>query len=653
MTHPLSTAPYGSWASPIGADDVARGEVMLEWAGFVGNEVWWTEPLPEQGGRAALMRGGPAGPVEALGGDWDVRTRTIEYGGRPWLAVSVDPADGVVFVHGPDQRLYRWRPDADPIALTPPGQWSGELRYADFAVRGDEVWCVRETVADQEGTDVTRHLVAVPLDGTGVVDPGRIRRLAASHHFMTSLRIEPDGTRVVWVGWNHPDMPWDATELMIADITADNGLTTPRVLLGADRRQSITQVDWAVDGSGRLYAVTDPDGWWNVHEVDADGTIRNLRPAAEEFGDAIWRMGDRWCLPLENGTLAVLHGVGERRLGILGPDGTLEDPAGFAAIGTEWLYAATDGRRVAAICTGPRRRRTVVLADPADGTATVIRPPAGTDFDAYATTPYQRSFTGDDGRDIHAYVYPPYSPDHSGPAGELPAWAVLVHGGPTSRSYLAPRTEISFFTSRGIGVVDVQYGGSTGYGRAYRERLRENWGVTDVQDCAAVARGLVAEGLADTSRLAIRGASAGGWTAAASLCAEPELYRAAALYYPLLDPVGWAVDGAHDFESRYLEGLIGPWPATKDRYEERSPLVGAGRIRAAFVLFQGLSDKVCPPAQSQVMVDRLAGTGVDCRYLTFDGEGHGFRRAETVVQALHTELLLYGEVFGFTPQLNR
>jgi dipeptidyl aminopeptidase/acylaminoacyl peptidase len=652
MAHGQRTAPYGSWTSPIGAGDVARGEALLEWVGFVGGEVWWTEALPEEGGRAALMRGGPDGPVEALPGRWDVRTRVIEYGGSPWLALSADPADGIVFTHGPDQRVYRWRPGTDPVPLTPPGSWSAELRYAHFAVRGDEVWCLRETVADRAGTQVTRQLVAVPLDGSGAAS-GRVRELAASHDFMTGPRIEPGGDRVVWLGWNHPAMPWDATELMIADITPEGRLGAPRVLLGdlagAEPRQSVTQAEWAADGSGTLYAVTDPDGWWNVHEVSPDGAVRNLRPAQEEFGDALWRIGQRWCLPLHDGTLAVVHGTGQRKLGILSPDGSLRDPDGFAEAGTEWLSPATDGRRVAAVCAGPRRRRTVVLADPADGVVTVVRPPSGTELDAWATTPYPRTLAGQEGQQIHAYVYPPHSPDHTGPEDELPPWLIFAHGGPTSRSHLVLRADISFFTSRGIGVVDVQYGGSSGYGRAYRERLRENWGVTDVRDCAAVARGLVAEGLADPARLAIRGGSAGGWTAAASLCAEPELYSAAGLYFPLLDPVSWAASGTHDFESRYLDSLIGPWPEARERYEARSPLAAADRIRAPFVLLQGMEDKVCPPAQSRLMVERLHGRGVRCRYLTFEGEGHGFRKAENIVAGLHAELELYGEALGFTP----
>ncbi|MFJ8591182.1 alpha/beta hydrolase family protein [Streptomyces sp. NPDC093598] len=638
------TLPYGTWDSPVGAEDAARGDALLEWTGFLGDDVCWTEVLPEEEGRSGLMTRTAHGIHEVLPGRWDVRTRVIEYGGRPWLALSDRAEDGIVFSHGPDQRVHRWRPGTDPVPLSPAGAWPGELRYADFAVRGDEVWCLRETVTDASARTAERHLVALPLDGSAAGDPSRVRELAATHHFMTGPRVEPGGDRVAWLGWDHPDMPWDTTDLMVADIRPDGTLGVATPLMGGGG-ESVTQADWAVDGSGRLYAVSDPDGWWNVHEIGADGLPRNLCPRPEEFGEALWRIGLRWCLPLLDGGLAVVHGVGERRLGVLTADGTLTD---FAGPATEWHFASTDGRRVAAVCSSPGRRRSVVLADPADGAVRVVRAPAGASLDAYATTPYRRTYTGADGEPVHAHVYPPHHPDTTGPEGEPAPWLVLAHGGPTSRTHLVLNQEISYFTSRGIGVLDVQYGGSTGYGRAYRERLRGTWGLTDVQDCATAVRGLVAEGLADPRRIAIRGGSAGGWTAAASLAAEPDLYRAAGIYYPVLDPVTWR-DETHDFESRYLDTLIGPWPDAEDRYAKQSPLHGAAHIRAPFVLLQGLDDTVCPPAQAERLLALTDDRSVPYRYLAFPGEGHGFRRTATIADSLTAELLLYGRALGFAP----
>ncbi|MFK0050149.1 alpha/beta hydrolase family protein [Streptomyces sp. NPDC090741] len=646
MTAARQPLPYGSWPSPVAPEDAARGDALLEWVGFLGADVCWTEVLPEQDGRSALMRRTPGGVREVLASGWDVRTRVIEYGGRPWLALGDRAEDGIVFTHGPDQRVYRWQPGGDPVPLSPAGAWPGELRYADFAVRGAEVWCLRETVGDEQAVEAVRHLVALPLDGRAATDPGAVRELAATHHFMTGPRIEPGGDRVAWLGWDHPDMPWDTTDLMVAEIRADATLARAVPLMGG-RGESVTQTEWAADGSGTLYAVSDPDGWWNVHAIPRDGRPRNLCPRPEEFGEALWRIGLRWCLPLLDGRLAVVHGVGERRLGILAADGTLTD---FEGPATEWHFAATDGRRIAAVVSSPGQRRTVVLADPADGSVDIVRAPSGGALDAYATRPYRRTYRGPGGEDVHAHVHPPYHPGFTGPDGELPPWLVFVHGGPTSRSHLVLNQEISYFTSRGIGVLDVQYGGSTGYGRAYRERLRHSWGLTDVDDCATAVRGLIAEGLADPGRIAIRGGSAGGWTAVASLVAEPDLYRAAGIYYPVLDPVSWrAKGGTHDFESRYLDGLIGPWPEAADRYEKQSPLSGAESIRTPFVLLQGLDDTVCPPAQAERLLQRIDATRAPHRYLTFEGEGHGFRRSATVADSLRAELRLYGQALGFSP----
>ncbi|MFI5617755.1 alpha/beta hydrolase family protein [Streptomyces sp. NPDC051567] len=646
MTATRDRLPYGSWPSPVTPEDAARGDALLEWVGFLGADVCWTEALPEQDGRSGLMRRTPRGTAEVLPDGWDVRTRVIEYGGRPWLALSDRAEDGIVFTHGPDQRVYRWRPGTDPVPLSPAGAWPGELRYADFAVHGEEVWCLREAVGDEHAVTAVRHLVALPLDGRAAEDPGAVRELATTHHFMTGPKVEPGGGRVAWIGWNHPDMPWDTTELMAAEILADGTLAPARPLMGGDG-ESVTQTEWAADGSGTLYAVSDPDGWWNVHAIPRDGTPRNLCPRPEEFGEALWRIGLRWCLPLLDGRLAVVHGVGERRLGVLAADGTLTDLADPA---TEWHFAATDGRRVAAVVSSPAQRRTVVLADPDEGTVEVVRAPADGALDAYATVPARRTYRGPDGERVHAHAYPPHHPGLTGADGELPPWLVFAHGGPTSRSHLVLNQEISFFTSRGIGVLDVQYGGSTGYGRDYRERLRHTWGVTDVADCATAIRGLIAEGLAAPGRIAIRGGSAGGWTAVASLVAEPDLYRAAGIYYPVLDPVSWRAEGGtHDFESRYLDGLIGPWPEAADRYGKQSPLSGAESIRTPFVLMQGLDDTVCPPAQAERLLELTDPARAPHRYLTFEGEGHGFRRSATVADSLRAELRLYGQALGFTP----
>ncbi|MFD5468099.1 alpha/beta hydrolase family protein [Kitasatospora sp. NPDC127059] len=648
MADRARSAPYGTWPSPVTPADVVRSGVLVEWVGFLGADPCWTEVLPEDGGRNALMRRGPDGAaVQVLPPGWDVRSGVIEYGGRPWTAVSDRADDGVVFSHRGDQRLYRWSPGREPVPLSPEPPAGTQLRYCDFAVRGSEVWSLRETVLDEAGTEVRRHLVALPLDGGAAEDPKAVRELAATHAFLTGPRLSPDGGRVCWLGWDHPNMPWDGSELMAAGIRPDGTLDEPVRLLGG-AREAVVQADWAADGSGRLYAVSDPAGWWNVHELGPalhpDGAVRALHPAEEEFGEAPWRIGLRWLLPLRDGTLATVHGTGRRRLGLLAPDGGLTD---LDLPYTEWSSVATDGRRIAAVVAGPEHRRTVVLVDPARGTAEVVRAPLRA-HEEYASRPVVRTFQGPDSP-VHAYVHPPYHPEYRGPAGELPPYLVFVHGGPNSRSQPVRNQEFSYFTSRGIGVVDVQYGGSSGFGRAYRERLRGRWGQVDVQDCATAVRALVAEGLADPARIAIRGASAGGWTAILSALAEPELYRAAGLYFPVLDPVTWRTGGTHDFESRYTDALIGPWPQQRAAYEERSPVRLAEGLDVPVVLFQGELDGICPPAQAERLVDRLVRAGLPHTYLLFPGERHGFRRRDTVVRCLEAELDLYGRTLGFDP----
>ncbi|MFF7974929.1 prolyl oligopeptidase family serine peptidase [Streptomyces sp. NPDC007905] len=643
----MRIAPYGTWTSPIQAADAAVGEARREWVGFVGDQVWWTETRPWEGGRAALVGRTPDGSVcDVLGTGWNVRSRVIEYGGRPWLALGRDASAGFVFTQGDDQRVYRSVPGSVPAPLTAEPPFAAGARYADFARVGEEVWCLRETLADPAGTRVRRELVALPLDGSAATDPAAVRVLAASHHFMTGPKVSPDGRRVAWIGWDHPHMPWDTTAVLCADVRPD-GTLRPAVQVAGGPGISVGQVEWAPDRPGALYVLSDPDGWWNIHEIGPAGDSRCVCSRAEEFGEPLWRIGAQWFLPADDGRLFVVHGTSERRLAVLRRDGSLRDvPAPYS----EWAALATDGRRIAGTAAGPRRHSSVVLVDPDPPTGTarleVLR---GAEPEHADWLPHGRHevFTNDDGEDVHAFVYLPHNPEFTAPEDELPPFLVQAHGGPTTRSQLVVNHEIAYFTSRGIGIVDVQYGGSTGFGRSYRERLRGNWGVVDVRDCAAVARGLVARGLADPERIGIRGGSAGGWTAAASLASEPGLYRVAGIYYPLLDPEEWRDRGTHDFESRYLDSLVGPWPQAAGRYAQVSPLRRADRIRAPFVIMQGTEDPVCPPRQAERFLERLRGGDVPHAYLAFEGERHGFRRAETVVACLNAELSAYGQVFGF------
>ncbi|GAA0908732.1 LpqB family beta-propeller domain-containing protein [Streptomyces thermoalcalitolerans] len=646
----MQTLPYGSWPSPVDAALVAAHGGRPEYVGFVGDEVWWTEPRPEEGGRRALVRrrheeSSPAGCVEetVLPAPWNVRSRVIEYGGRPWTGTVWDGAPLVVFVNFADQRLYRYEPGGEPRPLTPVSAVGGGLRWADPLLRPErgEVWCVLEEFTGDGPTDVRRLLAAVPLDGSAAGDRAAVRELTDDRHrFVTGPRLSPDGRRAAWLAWDHPRMPWDGTELKVAEVGEDGSLGAPRTAAGGPD-ESIVQADWAADGS--LLYVSDRSGWWNLYR---DGTP--LCPREEEFGGPLWTLGRRWFAPLDNGLIAVVHGRGTTALGILDPEtGEIADAAGPW---TEFdATLAAQGEHVVTVAAGPRSAHEIVELDTRTGRTRVIGAAHDDPVDpAYYPEPQTRTFTGPDGREIHAHLYPPHHPECAAPDGELPPYIVGAHGGPTGRASSTLDLGIAYFTSRGIGVVQVDYGGSTGYGREYRNRLRGQWGVVDVEDCAAVALALAEEGIADRARLAIRGGSAGGWTAAVSLTTT-DVYACGTILYPVLDLTGWGSGETHDFESRYLESLIGPLAEVPDRYAERSPVERADRLTAPFLLLQGLDDVICPPAQCERFLARLQGRGVPHAYLTFEGEGHGFRRADTLVRALEAELSLYAQVFGLGP----
>ncbi len=632
--------PYGTWPSPIDAALAAAHDGRPDWVGIVGEETWWTEPRPGEGGRRALIRRRADGREESLlPPPWNVRTRVIEYGGRPWTAVAGEGTPLVVFTHFADQRLYRYEPGGTPRPLTPLSPVGGGLRWAEPHIdlaRG-EVWCVLEEFTGEEPGDVRRVLAAVPLDGSAAEDRAAVRELTGDgHRFVTGPRLSPDGRHAAWLAWDHPRMPWEGTELRVAEVGEDGTLREARTVAGGPD-EAIAQVEWSTDG--RILYTSDRSGWWNLYR---DGNP--LCPREEEFGGPLWQLGLRWFAPLDNGLIAVVHGKGSTVLGILDPEsGEIVDAAGPW---TEFAGTlAAHGSRIVAVGASPRTAYEVVELDTTTGRARALGARHRDPVDpAYYPEPQIRVFTGPDGREVHAHVYPPHHPGHAAPDGELPPYVIWAHGGPTSRVPLVLDLEIAYFTSRGIGVAEVNYGGSTGYGRAYRERLREQWGVVDVEDCAAVARALAEEGTADPARLAIRGGSAGGWTTAASL-ATTDVYACGTVIYPVLDLTAWASGGTHDFESRYLEYLIGSFTEVPTRYTERSPVTHADRLTAPFLLLQGLDDVICPPAQCEELLARVQGQGVPHAYLTFEGEGHGFRRSDTMIRALEAELSLYAQVF--------
>jgi dipeptidyl aminopeptidase/acylaminoacyl peptidase len=695
-------AAYGTWKSPISAADVARGAVGVAYPSIAGGEVWWQERRPTEGGRTAIMAsaGASGEPRELLPAPWNARNRVHEYGGKSYLPVpSLSLAGGfdLVFANFADQRLYAAggavEAGIEPVPLTPA---ECGFRFADLVLSpdGQEIWCVRETVLPLEGPEsaegtvppagfhvgggmaVRREIVAVPLDGSAASSADAIRVLVSGAQFFAFPTPSPDGTKLAWINWNHPNMPWDGTELRVAPVSGkpesgepesgepESGSTasgsTVRVadaaLVMGGQEESVLAPLWRDDAT--LYVISDASGWWNLYEVAASAGAppRPLHPLAEEFAGPLWQLGGRPFELLRDGRLAVLHGLGEHHLGVLDPvSGELTgvELPGYRTTSGE---LAVSGTTVTTVAGGPHTPWSVLRVAATGEVEPMKGQPAAAADPAYLpdARPVQLSGGPNEGV-VHAIVYPPASPVVTGPEGELPPFLVNVHGGPTAHALPVLSLEKAFFTSRGIGVIDVNYGGSTGYGREYRNRLRGQWGIVDVGDAYTAALGLAESGDADRARLGIRGGSAGGWTALAAVTSGPALtgteeavFAAATSYYGVSDLRPFAVD-THDFESRYLDGLVGPLPEADSVYTERAPVGHVTGLTCPILLLQGLDDPIVPPSQSEAIAADLAAHGIRHAYIAFPGESHGFRKAETVIAALEAEMAFYGEIFGFTP----
>ncbi|MEU4542870.1 S9 family peptidase [Nonomuraea dietziae] len=604
------------WPSPISTTDVASSGLRLAWPSVVGDEVWWTEDRPDEGGRTTIVHRAADGTrTSLLAAPWNARSRVHEYGGQPYL---VTPR-GVVFVNFDDQRLYL-ATSVEPTPLTP----DDGSRYADLHLGEGHLWCVRE----RHDGKVTRSIVSVPLEG------GEPRELVTGSDFYAFPTLSPDGLHLAYICWNHPRMPWNGTELRVTRLADGNSWTVK-----GGSTESVLAPQWKDDS--HLYVVSDWSGWWNLYQIGIYGTSSQaLHPAEEEFAWPLWQLGGRPYLVLADGRLAVLHGQGDLRLGILDPEtGELRD---LDVPYSGWDPAlSADGATLVGVAYGAAIPRSIARLDTVTGRVEGLRRDIGELPDvAYLPTAEPVEFLSAFGRHVHAFLYRPANPEAT---AERPApYVVFVHGGPTGHSNSALDLEKAFFTSRGIGVIDVNYGGSTGYGRAYRDRLRGQWGVVDVEDTVAAAEWLAAEGLADPARIAVRGGSAGGWTVMAACC-RSSVFAGGVSYYGV-SALAALNAATHDFESRYTEWLVGPEdPAL---YASREPLALADGVTCPMLLLQGLDDPVVPPSQSSAFADALSERGVACTYLSFEGESHGFRRMETRTAALAAELAFYQQVFG-------
>jgi dipeptidyl aminopeptidase/acylaminoacyl peptidase len=638
-----TVAPYGSWVSPISAAELAGGAHPVDGARFVGDEVWWSELRPAQSGRNAVRRyDGQGQAVDVLPAPWNARTRVHEYGGSAWTTTD---AGVLVFAEFSDQRLYRLDAGSgEPVALSPVAAVASGMRFAEVTVVGDEVWAVRE----QHDTDgaITRDICAVPLDASAANDPARIRSIVAGSHFLAYPRLSPDGRRLAWIAWNHPQMPWDGTELRVADLDADGRCAAVQTLAGSTT-ESVLQPEWA--DADTLTFISDRSGWWNLYRLHLDprAEVEALYPMAHEFGGPLWTLGSRWYLPLGDGRLAVTHTLGLDRLALLDTATGQLDNVELPGLSTIRLRAVK-GDRVLAVSGGAQVATGLRLIDLGLGTVEAVRlsvdamPEAG-----YLSAAEPMTFSGVGGRDVHALVYPPANQDFQAPAGERPPYIAFVHGGPTAHETPLADLVKAYFTSRGIGIVDVNYGGSTGYGREYRERLRGQWGIVDVQDTVSAVLGLADAGLADRDRLTIEGGSAGGWTVLSALTST-DVFACGVSYFGVAELLQFALD-THDFESRYLDGLIGALPEQQSLYVERAPLSHVGELSCPVLLLQGLDDPVVPPSQAEMFRDALLAKGITHAYRAYEGESHGFRKAETIIDARESELSFYGQVMGFDP----
>jgi dipeptidyl aminopeptidase/acylaminoacyl peptidase len=627
-----TVAPYGSWRSPVGADLVAEGGVALDEVRTAGGAVLWLEGRPLEGGRQVVCRALPGGSAEDLTPEGlNVRTRVHEYGGGAYTVHG----DTVYFTSFADQRLYRHDPGAPPRPITPEPPAPAALRYADASLTPDGrlLVCVRERHEDGK---VSNELVALPAAGAAAPAV-----LAAGRDFYASPRCSPDGRRLAWLEWDHPDMPWDATELKVAALDPGGVGGAPAAVAGGPG-ESVFQPEWSPDGV--LHFVSDRSGWWNLYRATPDGRVEALAPMEEEVGSPQWVFAMSRYAFLPGGRVALVHGRGPlQRLGVLDPDGTLAD---LDLPFTSFHQLRAVGGRLACVAGSATRSTAVVVIDPAGGDVEVLRRGrARTPDPGYLSVPRAIQFPTSGGRTANALYYPPANRDFRGPAGERPPLLVESHGGPTAEVSSLLSMDYQFFTSRGFAVVDVDYGGSTGYGRDYRRQLDGQWGVVDVDDCVAAARQLAERGEVDPRRLAIRGGSAGGWTTLCALTFRDD-FAAGASYYGVADAEALARD-THKFESRYLDRLIGPWPEAAELYRQRSPIHFTDRLSCPVILLQGLEDAVVPLAQAEAMAAALDAKRIPHAYVAFPGEQHGFRQAATIRRALEAELYFYGRVFGF------
>jgi dipeptidyl aminopeptidase/acylaminoacyl peptidase len=629
----VAVRPYGTWPSPIGPDDLVVDTVRLAEPWVDGEDRYWVEGRATEGGRRVLVQAtGDGATVDLTPAPFDVRTTFHEYGGGSFVVAG----GTIVFSHRLDGRLYRLdQGDTTPVAITP----EGPVRYGDLRpdlARG-RILAVRED--HRPPARAVAAIVAVPLDGGH--EP---RVLVQGPDFLAAPRLSPDGARLAWLEWDHPDMPWEATRLRVAPVEADGTLGQSDLAAGG-LDESIVQPEWGPDGT--LHFVSDRSGWWNLYRLEEGPRLVPLAPAEAEFADPTWTLDQSTYAFLADGSIvAVARSAGRDRLYHLEPGDQLgEVQTEF----TEFSGLRAGPSSVLVLAASPTEATVVLALDPETLAPTgVLRRSSPIVLDPdYLSRPEPIAFQSTDGREAYALYYAPRNPVAVPEPGELPPLVVHVHGGPTSNASTGLNLDHQLLASRGIAVVDVDYGGSSGYGRAYRRSLGGGWGIVDVDDCVAAASFLVDRGDVDPERLAIEGSSAGGFTALSAITFR-DRFSAGISEFGIGDLEALARD-THKFESRYMDGLVGPYPAMAAVYRQRSPLHFLDEITCPVLVLQGLDDHVVPPSQADAIVAALAANDIPYAYIPFEGEGHGFRGADAIRRTAEAKIGFLGAVFGFAP----
>ena len=635
MTEKIA-APFGSWTSPITAESLTGAVIGIKEPGTDVDAIYWLENRPSEKGRSTLIRLRDGVTTELTPNPFDVRTRVHEYGGGSWIATN-----GIVLAsNGSDGRIYRVTKDA-LTPITAEGPW----RYADFLIdtHHDRIIAVREDHS-LEGIEPINTLVQLELDGPND-DGGQV--IISGTDFVASAALSPDGSQLSWLQWNHPNMPWDGCELWYADVAEDGTLSNIHEVTGG-LAESIVRPRWNTNGLP-VFA-SDRTGWWQLYaDRGEDGILPIMEPTEAEFAQPQWVFGmSTWDFTADGRVVAAWNQDGAWHLGRLDVAMTPihEYDLPFTSISEVHVQPSTN--TVIFYGASPTDVGGLVQLDIETGEWHFLRKSSMEEIDpAYISVPQAISWTSEDGSAAYGFYYPPTNKDYTGPADELPPLIVESHGGPTSQTSSTLSLKRQFWTSRGFAILDVNYGGSTGYGRDYRNGLQGTWGIVDVADCVTGAEYLADQGLVDPARLAIRGGSAGGFTTLAALTTT-QIFAVGVSYFGIGDLEAMARD-THKFESRYLDGLVGPYPEAKEIYIERSAVHHVDRLEAAMLLLQGLEDKVVPPNQATMMAEAVRAKGLPVSHIEYEGEGHGFRQASTIQHSTLAELAFFGSVFGFTP----